>query len=79
MLKGLIRYQQCDCFHFITFCCYHRYRHLDTAPARELFEHSLEAMRRRYDFVVWRVASVSVMFPNQNEGAPGPLQLGTGD
>jgi len=52
MPKGLVRYQQCGCFHFITFGCYHRFVHLGTAAARELFEHSLETMRLRYDFVV---------------------------
>jgi putative transposase len=52
MPKGLVRYQQCGCFHFISFTCYHRLHHLSTACARELFERSLESMRRRYDFVV---------------------------
>ncbi|MGA9071833.1 MAG: transposase [Terracidiphilus sp.] len=52
MPKGLVRYQQCGCFHFITFGCYHRFEDLGTAAARELFEHSLETMRLRYDFVV---------------------------
>jgi putative transposase len=52
MPKGLVRYQQCGCFHFVTFGCYHRFQQLGTASARELFERSLEAMRLRYDFVV---------------------------
>jgi putative transposase len=52
MPKGLLRYQQCGCFHFISFTCYHRFQHLGTASARELFERSLESMRLRYDFVV---------------------------
>jgi putative transposase len=52
MPKGLVRYQQCGCFHFISFTCYHRFQHLGAASARELFERSLEAMRIRYDFVV---------------------------
>jgi len=52
MPKGLVRYQQCGCFHFITFGCYHHFLHLATATAQELFEHSLEVMRIRYDFVV---------------------------
>jgi putative transposase len=52
MPKGLIRYQQCGCFHFVTFGCYHRLRHLGTAAACELFERSLETVRVRYDFVV---------------------------
>jgi putative transposase len=52
MPKGLVRYQQCGCFHFITFSCYHRLPYLDTAASRNLFEQSLEAMRIRYGFVV---------------------------
>lgn len=52
MPTGLVRYQQSGCFHFITFGCYHRFRHLGAAAARDLFERSLEAMRIRYDFVV---------------------------
>jgi len=52
MTKGLVRYQQAGCFHFVTFSCYRRLPYLDTAEARSLFERSLEAMRPRYDFVV---------------------------
>jgi putative transposase len=52
MPKGLVRYQECGCFHFITFGCYHRFEHLGAAASRELFERSLEIMRARYDFVV---------------------------
>jgi putative transposase len=52
MPKGLVRYQQAGCFHFLTFSCYRRLPHLGTVAARELFERSLEVMRVRYDFVV---------------------------
>jgi putative transposase len=52
MTKGLVRYQQCGCFHFLTFSCYRRLPYLGTAAARGLFECSLEVMRLRYDFVV---------------------------
>lgn len=52
MPKGLVRYQQCGCFHFITFSCYHRFPYPGTVQARNLFERSLEAMRNRYLFVV---------------------------
>jgi putative transposase len=52
MPKGLVRYQECGCFHFITFGCYHRFEHLGSVASRELFERSLEIMRARYDFVV---------------------------
>ncbi len=53
MPRGLVRYQQCGCFHFITFGCYHRIEHLGTSAACELFERSLETMRLRYGFVVY--------------------------
>ena len=52
MPKGLVRYQQCGCFHFVTFGCYHRFEHLGTVAARDLFERSLQIMRTRYDFVI---------------------------
>jgi putative transposase len=52
MTKGLVRYQQCGCFHFITFSCHHRKPYLKSAAACALFERSLEVMRVRYDFVV---------------------------
>ena len=52
MTKGLVRYQQCGCFHFVTFSCYQRLPHLGFVSARSLFERSLETMRLRYDFVV---------------------------
>jgi putative transposase len=52
MTKGLARYQQCGCFHFITFSCYGRLPYLRTIAARNLFEQSLEVMRVRYEFYV---------------------------
>src|SRR6266536_932660 len=52
MPKGLVRDQECGCFHFITFGCYHRCEQLGSVASRELFERSLEIMRIRYDFVV---------------------------
>ncbi len=52
MTKGLVRYQQCGCFHFVTFSCYRRLPYLGTATARNLFERSLETMRLRYNFVI---------------------------
>ena len=36
----------------MTFSCYHRTYHLASIVARDLFEHSLETMRLRYQFVV---------------------------
>jgi putative transposase len=52
MPRGLVRYQQCGSFHFLTFSCHGRLPYLGAASARGLFERSLEAMRKRYDFVV---------------------------
>ena len=52
MTKGLVRYQQRGCFHFITFSCYRRLPYLRTATARNLFEQSLEVMRIRYELFV---------------------------
>jgi putative transposase len=52
MTKGLVRYQQAGCFHFLTFSCYRRLPNLGTAQAHSLFERSMEVMRQRYDFVV---------------------------
>lgn len=52
MTRGLVRYQQYGCLHFITFSCYRRQPYLRAPTARELFERSLEAMRRRYGFVI---------------------------
>jgi putative transposase len=52
MTKGLVRYQQCGSFHFITFSCYRRLPYLGTVAARNLFEKSLEVIRARYQFFV---------------------------
>ena len=52
MPKGLVRYQKCGCFHFITFSCYRRLPLLGHAAAYKTFEHELEAVRRCYGLVV---------------------------
>src|SRR5580693_7202257 len=52
MPKGLVRYQQCGAFLFVTIGCSLRLEHLGTTDARNLFERSLEVMRIRYAFVV---------------------------
>ena len=52
MTSGLVRYQETGDLHFVIFSCYHRQPYLGLPAARELFEHSLETMRRRYDFFV---------------------------
>ena len=51
-MAKLVRYQQCGCFHFVTFSCYRRQPLLDTAMAYSVFESAFEAVRRRYNFVV---------------------------
>ncbi len=50
-MAKLVRYQQCGCFHFVTFSCYRRQPLLDTPMAYSLFEAAFEAVRRRYGFV----------------------------
>ncbi len=52
MAKGLVRYQQCGVFHFLTFSCFRRQPLLATATAYSVFERELEAVRVRYGFVV---------------------------
>ena len=52
MAKGLVRYQQSGCFHFLTFSCYRRQPLLDNATARGVFECELEAVRIRHGFEV---------------------------
>ncbi len=52
MPRNLVRYQQAGELHFITFSCYRRLPHLGSPAARETFERSLEAMRRRYGFFI---------------------------
>ena len=49
---GLRRFQQTRQMHFITFSCYRRQPKLDTASARNSFEHSLEQTRRAYQLCV---------------------------
>ncbi len=52
MTKGLVRYQQAGDLHFITFSCDGRRPYLASPGAKELFEASLEKMRRKYGFTV---------------------------
>ena len=52
MPKGLVRYQQCGVFHFLTFSCYRRLPLLAGASGYAVFEVELEAVRSRYGFVV---------------------------
>ena len=50
MSGGLLRYQHTRQLHYITFTCFHRASYLATASARELFEKTLERVRRWYGF-----------------------------
>jgi len=52
MPKGLVRYQECGVFHFLTFSCYRRLPLLGSGVAYRVFEDELEAVRRRYELVV---------------------------
>lgn len=52
MPNKLVRYQQCGCFHFLTFSCYHRQPLLSRVGAYGVFEQELETVRRHYEFVV---------------------------
>jgi putative transposase len=52
MAKGLVRYQQTGCFHFLTFSCYRRLPLLSREGAYKVFERELETIRTRYGFVV---------------------------
>jgi len=49
---GLERRQQARCLHFITFSCHHREPLLGTHEARDVFERTLEKVRRWYGFFV---------------------------
>ena len=52
MPRGLRRYQQSRCLHFLTFSCYRRLPFLASPHARDLFEQALEQARVRYGFYV---------------------------
>jgi putative transposase len=51
-MAKLVRYQQCGCFHFLTFSCYRRQALLTREGAYGVFERELETVRVRYGFVV---------------------------
>jgi REP-associated tyrosine transposase len=52
MPKGLVRYQQCGVFHFVTFSCYRRQPYLAATNAYRVFERELEHVRMRFGLVV---------------------------
>ncbi|SPF46055.1 conserved hypothetical protein [Candidatus Sulfotelmatobacter kueseliae] len=49
---GLKRFQRARCLHFVTFSCYNRAPLLATPRSREIFEETLERVRRWYGFYV---------------------------
>jgi putative transposase len=53
MPSKLVRFQQAGDIHFLTFSCNDRLPYLATAAVRDLFERTLEQMRRRYVFHVF--------------------------
>jgi putative transposase len=76
MPKGLVRYQKCGVFHFLTFSCYRRMPLLARDTAYQVFERELEAVRRRYGFVV----AGYVLMPEHVHllvGEPGVSSLAT--
>ena len=52
MPAGLKRYQTSGHNHAINFCCYHHLPYLNTQESRDIFEHSLEQARRKYNFAI---------------------------
>ncbi len=53
MPSRLKRFQQAKDIHFLTFSCHNRQPYFATPAARNLFEHILEQMHRRYVFYVF--------------------------
>ncbi|MGA2857505.1 MAG: transposase [Candidatus Sulfotelmatobacter sp.] len=49
---GLKRFQRARCLHFVTFSCYNRAPLLATPRSRDIFEETLERVRRWYGFYV---------------------------
>jgi putative transposase len=49
---GLVRFQQSGNLHFLTFSCYRRQPLFNTKHAKDVFERSLEQIRRSYRFHV---------------------------
>jgi putative transposase len=60
MPSGLKRYQTSGHDHFINFTCYHQHPYLDNAPARNVFEETLESIRQRHDLLIYAY----VVMPN---------------
>ncbi len=52
MQSGLVRYQQCGVFHFVTFRCYRRQPLLASGNAYRVFEEALERTRLHSELVI---------------------------
>jgi REP element-mobilizing transposase RayT len=50
---GLRRFHQSGQSHFVTFCCYHRRRLLDSDERCRIFESALERVRRSYRLYIY--------------------------
>ena len=53
MPSQLKRYQEDGQLHYVTFTCYHRIQCLNSASARDVFEHTLERVRRWYGLYIF--------------------------
>jgi hypothetical protein len=53
-MAKLVRYQQCGCFHFVTFSCYRREPLLALSPAYSIFEQEFEAVKARGAAQFWQ-------------------------
>jgi putative transposase len=52
MPSRLKRYQEAGQLHYVTFTCYHRIQYLNSAFARDVFEQTLERVRRWYNLYI---------------------------
>jgi len=52
MPSRLKRYQEAGHLHYVTFTCYHRNKYLNSASARDVFEQTLERVRRWYNLAI---------------------------
>jgi putative transposase len=53
MPSRLKRYQEAGHLHYVTFTCYHRNKYLNSASARDVFEQTLERVRRWYGLYIF--------------------------
>ena len=53
MPSRLKRYQEAGQLHYVTFTCYYSIQYLNSASARDLFEQTLERVRRWYGIYIF--------------------------